>query len=435
MKEISQSLEGPMKRSLIVAASLLFILCFAEVAFTDQLSPAERKIAAVENAIRKNPNKAEPYSDLAMALARRARETSDAAYYARAEEALKKALELSPQNLAVQKVGVWILLGKHEFAQARQQAEILNRRMPDDVQVYGFLTDANIELGNYADAEKAAQWMLDIRPGNLAGLTRGAYLRELMGDLEGSLELMTQAYQETPPAETEDRAWILTQMAHVQLSSGRVDAADKLLKAALVLYPDYHYALENLAQVRTAQKKYVEAVDLLRRRNQSVPQPESLYALAEALERDGQAQDAKAAFLEFEAKARTQMGIADNANRELVFYYADHAHNPEEALRIATMEFSRRHDAFTLDAFAWALYVSGQFAEAQKQMDHALAYGTRNPKFFFHAGAIASKLNQGPKAAGLLNQAVAVDVLADYTPLARKILAALAPMNTASVTQ
>ena len=99
------------------------------------------------------------------------------------------------------------------------------------------------------------------------------------------------------------------------------------------------------------------------------------------------------------------------------------------------MEFSRRHDAFTLDALAWALYVSGQFAEAQKQMDHALAYGTRNPKFFFHAGAIASKLNQGPKAALLLNQAVALDVLADYTPLARKILAALAPMNTASVTQ
>src|SRR5207249_11018761 len=74
-------------------------------------------------------------------------------------DALPISLELSPQNLAVQKVGVWILLGKHEFAQARQQAEILNRRMPDDVQVYGFLTDANIELGNYADAEKAAQWM------------------------------------------------------------------------------------------------------------------------------------------------------------------------------------------------------------------------------------------------------------------------------------
>ncbi len=99
------------------------------------------------------------------------------------------------------------------------------------------------------------------------------------------------------------------------------------------------------------------------------------------------------------------------------------------------MEYNRRHDAFTLDAFAWALYVNRQFAEAQKQMDQALAYGTRSPKFFFHAGAIASKLNQGPKAARLLNQAMALDVLADYTPSARKILAALAPMNTASVTQ
>ena len=31
--------------------------------------------------------------------------------------------------------------------------------------------------------------MLDLRPGNLPGLTRAAYLRELFGDLDGSVEL------------------------------------------------------------------------------------------------------------------------------------------------------------------------------------------------------------------------------------------------------
>ena len=30
--------------------------------------------------------------------------------------------------------------------------------------VYGLLTDAHVELGNYAEAEKACQWMLDLRP-------------------------------------------------------------------------------------------------------------------------------------------------------------------------------------------------------------------------------------------------------------------------------
>ena len=51
--------------------------------------------------------------------------------------------------------------------------------------VYGFLVDAYAELGDYAEAEKAAQWMLDLRPGNVPGLTRAAYLRELFGDLDG----------------------------------------------------------------------------------------------------------------------------------------------------------------------------------------------------------------------------------------------------------
>jgi len=424
-----------MKRSLAVFAFFVPALTFSANDFAAQRSPAEQKIIAAENAIQKNPKRAESYSDLAMALARRARETSDATYYAKADEALRKALELSPSNFAAQKVHVWILLGQHEFARARQEAQTLNQRMPDDIQVYGFLTDANIELGHYAEAEKAAQWMLDIRPGNIGGLTRGAYLRELMGDLDGALELMTDAYQETPPGESEDRAWILTQMAHLQLSSGHLDLAERLLKSALELYPGYHYALENLAQVRTAQQKHDDAVELLRRRNQKVPQPESVYALAEALERAGRQEEAEVIYAQFVDSARRQTELADNANRELVFYYADHAKNPTEALRIATLEYQRRQDVFTLDAYAWALYANGQFAAAQKQMDRALAYGTRNPKFFFHAGAIASKLKDRAKAAGFLEQSLELNNWADYVAEARGILASLTPLTAGAVSQ
>jgi len=424
-----------MRNAIAILAILAVNFALSTTGLAAQLSPAEQKILAAENAIQKNPKKAEAYSDLAMALARRARETSDANYYAKADEALSKAFDLSPGNFAAQKVHVWILLGKHEFAQARQEAEEINHRMPDDVQVYGFLTDANIELGHYAEAEKAAQWMLDIRPGNLAGLTRGAYLRELMGDLDGALVLMAEAYQETPLAETEDLAWIATQMAHLQLASGHAEIAERLLKAALSLYPDYHYALETLAQVRTAQQKHQEAVELLHRRNQHAPQPESAYALAEALERAGQNEDARITYGQFVESARRQMATADNANRELVFYYADHGKDPAEALRIAQMEYQRRQDVFTLDAYAWALYANGRYAEAQKHMDRALAYGTRNPKFFYHAGAIASKLNEGEKAAQFLKQSLELSSWTDYRADARGILATVAPSEGAAVTR
>ena len=80
---------------------------------------------------------------------------------------------------------VWVLLGKHQFAAALELARSLNKEIPDDVQVYGFLTDALVELGNYKEAEEACQWMLDLRPGNVAALTRASYLRELFGDIEG----------------------------------------------------------------------------------------------------------------------------------------------------------------------------------------------------------------------------------------------------------
>jgi tetratricopeptide (TPR) repeat protein len=115
-------------------------------------------------------------------------------------------------------------------------AKALNKRVPDDVMVYGLLTDANVELGNYKDAEIAAQWMLNLRPGNLPALTRAARLRELFGDAEGAYELMEMAYQSTPPTETGERACILTQMGHLRLASGSTDAAEKLFQQALTSF-------------------------------------------------------------------------------------------------------------------------------------------------------------------------------------------------------
>ena len=133
------------------------------------LSPAERSMAQARKLIEKNPKDFEAYNALALALSRRARETSDVKFYAQAEETLQKSFEIAPDNFDGQRIHVWLLLGKHEFAAALGAAKKLNQKMPDDVMLYGFLTDANVELGNYKDAETAAQWMLDLKPGNIPG--------------------------------------------------------------------------------------------------------------------------------------------------------------------------------------------------------------------------------------------------------------------------
>ncbi|HEX9111717.1 MAG TPA: tetratricopeptide repeat protein [Terriglobales bacterium] len=244
-------------------------------------------MAAANMLIEKNPKNFKAYNAPALALSRRARETSDVKFYTQALETLNKSFEISPENFDGERIRVWLLLGKHEFASAREEARKLNKKVPDDVMVYGFLTDANVELGNYKEVEDTAQMMLDLRPGNRPGLTRAAYLRELFGDVDGALDLMNMAYQSTPPTEVEDAAWITTEMAHLDLSVGKIAEADALLQRALTLFPDYHYALGNLAKVRIQQKRYDEAVDLLRKRYNAAPYAENLYELAEALQLAG----------------------------------------------------------------------------------------------------------------------------------------------------
>src|SRR5262245_50071132 len=265
-------------------------------------SPAEQKIASARLWIEKDSKSHAAQNALALALARRARETSDSSYYTQAEEALKASFALSPDIFEAARLKVWVLLGKHEFARALEEAKVLQKRMPDDLLTYAFLADANVELGNYAEAEEAAQWLLDLRPGNVAGLTRGAYLRELFGDIDGALEWMRMAHDQTYPNENEDRAWILTHMGHLEASRGKLDASESYLAAALELFPDYHYALGELARVRLAQERLDEAVSLLRLRYEKAPHPENLYDLAEALTVAGATEEAGKLFATFEEK-------------------------------------------------------------------------------------------------------------------------------------
>ena len=206
-----------MKTQLGIIASILFSLSVWAQAPAVKISPSEQKILWAEKVVEKSPENYQTHNRLAQALVARGRLTANPQFYARAKEALQESFRLAPGNFEGEKIRIWVLLEKHEFAQALEVAKTLNRRAPDDVLVYGFLADAHVHLGNYEEAEEAAQWMLDLRPGNVPGLTRGAHLRELFGDIEGAIEFMGMAYQRFSPSEIEDRAWVLTRISSLKL--------------------------------------------------------------------------------------------------------------------------------------------------------------------------------------------------------------------------
>jgi tetratricopeptide (TPR) repeat protein len=397
------------KLAAILMVALSVGSAIAESTSDSTVSPAQLAIAQAQRLIEKNAKDFEAYNALALALARRARETSDPRFYTQGEQVLAKSFAISPDNYDGKRIQVWLLLGKHEFAAALEAAKPLNKKMPDDVMVWGFMTDANVELGNYSDAEKSAQQMLNLRPGYLPALTRAAYLRELFGDPDGALELMQMALESTPPGEVEDRAWIMTQMAHLKLAMGKTTQAEELSERALAMFPNYHYALGNLAKVRLQQHRYNDALALLQQRYAAAPHAENLFDLAVALQKAGRDGEAAKSFAEFERKSLTETMIADNSNHELVMYYADYAKSPAKALEVAQREIARRHDVFTKDCYAWALHLNGNDMEARKQIESALSVGIQDAKILRHAGEIAKSSGDTVAAQKYLRQADALE--------------------------
>ncbi len=368
-------------------------------------TPAEQHVAAAQHVIRTNPKSSQAYNDLAAALTRRTRETGHVRFLGQAETAVQQAIQLQPGNYDSQKIRIAILLARHQYTQALEAAKDLNHRVPDDIPVWGLLADANIALGNYADAEKDAQWMQDLRPANGPAFIEAARLREVYGDLEGALDFLAEGMRRTSENEVEEQAYLLTRSAHLQLLAGNTKSAGEMLAQALKLFPDYHLALWNLAQLRTSESNYSEAAALLKRRNEAVQSSASLYDLAQALERSGDKAEAEAAFEKFETRASAETAKPFNANRELIFYYADRRADPAKALALAEKEHAARRDVLTQDAYAWALYRNRQFAEAKTQLDQALAVGVREPLLFCHAGRIAAALGDKSAADKFLERA------------------------------
>src|SRR5205823_2554649 len=181
-----------------------------------------KAIAAAREQIKKDPSQSQPYNDLAKALVRRGRETADPDYYNQAERALQDSFRVEPDNFEGHKSRVMILLGRHEYAPALELAKALNKRIPDDVLLYGLIADACMELGDYTEAEAKAQWMMNMRRVNVPAMVRGAFLRVAFGEVDGAIDWLTSVFKLTSSSESEERAWLLTHIARLRLQTGKV---------------------------------------------------------------------------------------------------------------------------------------------------------------------------------------------------------------------
>jgi tetratricopeptide (TPR) repeat protein len=204
-------------------------------------------------------------------------------------------------------------------------------------------------------------------------------------------------------------AWAQWQLGSDHFGAGSLLEAETQFGESLRTYPNYYRALAGLAQVRAAQRRFDEAIELYQKAIGIIPMPEYIGALGDLYIRAGRSDDALKQYDLVEYIGKLSALNQAMYNRELAYFYADHDIKLAEGLTLAERELDYRRDIYAYDVLAWNLYKSGRIDEARSAIDTALRLGTKDAKLFYHAGMIFDHLGDKEKAKDYLGRALATN--------------------------
>jgi tetratricopeptide (TPR) repeat protein len=401
----------PISRPCFAAVVALVVLSASWAASAAaQASSTDHTIQLNQRQIQRSPQNAAAYLRLGDAYVQKARQTGDMSYCTLAEQALRRSLELAPQNAGAARHLAYVFSTRHEFKDAAVQAQKAIELDPTDSHAYGVLGDALIELGQYDEASHAFRRMMQLDE-SLYSLARLSGLKALQGNPEGAIATLGRAIEagrltRQPP---ESLAWAQWQLGVEHFAIGHLQAAETQFSEALKTYPKYYRALAGLAQVRASQQRYEDAADLYRQALGVIPLPEYAAGLGDVYTKLGRTDEARKQYALVEYIGRLNAVNRVMYNREMATFYADHEMKLDEAVDLARSELEVRQDIYGFDALAWTLFKAGKPAEALAPMTEALQLGTRDAKLFFHAGMIHRALGHDGSAREFLRRALSTN--------------------------
>jgi tetratricopeptide (TPR) repeat protein len=367
----------------------------------------DEQIQTFQDQLKTDPNHWQAYSQLGLAYLQKVRETGDPTYYQKAEEALDKALSLQPDEYVSISARGTLALARHEFLSALEWGGRAKKINPDRTYAYGVIADAQIELGRYPEAVKTLQTMVDLRP-DMSSYSRISYIRELHGDIPGALDMMQRAVDSGTP-NTENTAWVRTQLGNLYFNTGDLDQAGWEYQRTLQDRPNYVYAIAGLGRVHAARGDMNEAIKLLNQAVSIIPMPEFVIMLGDLYQAAGQTDRANQQYKLLATMEKLYRANGVDMDMEIALFNADHNQNLEETIALAHKAYTNRPGIQGADALAWVLYKNGQDEEAQIYSTEALLLGTKDALKLFHAGMIAHALHHDQQAGHYLEQALEIN--------------------------
>ncbi len=384
---------------------LLTLLASGGVPFIVLGAEPDARTAFLEKRTSSDPDDFIAWAQLAESCLQRLRETGDDQWLKKARKAANASLKAAPAKSNPGGLGASarVALAEHRFAEARSMAEQFAKLAPGKTPPLMILADALLELGDSSGAEKIIAQLEELNAPALLTQARRARICRLAGKLDDAVD----HYEEARSAAIEARvdywvAWADVQLGEVEFARGDWDKAEVHYRAALAKQPRWWVAREHLAELRAAQERDDEALEIYQELVTSEPRPELLQAVGDLHLFRLRPKEAK--LWHDRALAGYKKSVADGSVamfHHLAGFYSDSQRNAAEAVKWARKDLALRDTGATRDALAWALYRAGDFTAAQAEIGKALASSPNNPHVLQHAGLIrisAGELVSGQEA-------------------------------------
>lgn len=381
------------------------------VALSPEWLNTKQAIEGLLAKLRENPEDTKSMLQLAQAYIQEARVTGEHGYYDKVTlQLLDQVLKKEPANFDALCCKATVLLSQHHFSEGLAEARKAEKINPNSAFIYGLLCDSYVELGNYDEAVKMTDKMINIRP-DIRSYSRVSYLREIHGEMQGAIAAMKLAVASGYPG-LEQTEWSRVILAGLYENSGFPDSAEYQYRMALAERPDYAYALAGLGRIAKARGDYKTAIAQYEKAKAVMLEPAfddeltDLYLLNGDKARSEQSAQSVIEQLGPGSGDEEDEGHGHYADKELAYAYLKTG-NTEKALEHALNEFKRRPDNIDVcEVVAWVRYKRGEFMEANKLITSAMRTGSKNPVLLCRAGLIKIKNGDAVTGTALINSAV-----------------------------
>ncbi|MFJ6700755.1 tetratricopeptide repeat protein [Streptomyces sp. NPDC091272] len=369
-------------------------------------------LAALNARVRTNPLDHGAWSALGGALVERGARGADAAFYPKAEAALKRSLAVRPAargNVAGMTAMAQLAHQRGDFAATKRWGESVRMQSPGSWAAYPLLIDAYGRLGDPKAAARTAEELMEKRGGATAlGWTAQTYRDKGWREDAAALTSQAVALAGTPREKADE----LLRAAELAWERGDLSESLGFYDSALALDRRQGAAVAGRARVLAGLGRTPEAVKAYRTALALTPRPEYALELGELTEADGGNGEPQYGVARAQVAYDSRQGV--RGNLVLGRLEADHG-DADTAVELLREEWSRRHGPEVADALGWALHRAGDDEAALEYARKATKAGVRSALFSYHRGEIERAVGDYGAARRHLEEALRVNPV--FSPL------------------